>query len=847
MTTPLKNPPKLARWLAGFLESYGEDYAFHGDIEEIFSDMTRDRGYFPACLWYWLQILCAIPQYIFHTIFWSAVMIKNYFKTALRNILRYRIYSLINISGLAAGIACCILIFLWVKDELSFDRFHANSDELCMVRFSIEEEWWSGAPWALAPTLKDENPEVLKCTRFFSRNVLTKYEENIQYKQSALVDRDFFDMFSFPFITGDPETAFESQNSIVITRETAESLFGQEDPVGRIINVNSNWDLVVTGIIENVPENSHLQFDFLAPVELLGEQLITGWSVESTSYVLLGENIDFDHLREKIAGTAMTHDTRTDNQTTVDLQPITRVRLYEMNGTGPILYVYIFSTIAAIILLIASINYMNLTTARASSRAKEVTMRKIIGASKKEIMLQFYGESLLSAFIAMIFSSILVLLIIPSFNELSSKQLTYNPFSDFGTAFGLLGIVIAAGIISGSYPAVAISTFNPLRVIKGAVSIGSYKSATRRILVTGQFASTIILIIATIIMYNQLNYIHSTDLGLNKENIVVIPLNRELIQNYDAFKTELLRNSQVRNVTNASTIPTRIGNVNPVYWEGQSSADYISMNFVSVDYDYFETFGMEIVDGRSFSREFQTDVNGYVINEEAAKLMQLEGSPVGKMFSIWENEGEVLGVVKNFHSRSLHNEIVPIVFTLGFTFTKTVAFVKVQGEDTQGTIDYIQDTFKAFAPGFIFEYTFLNERFEQQYASDERTGALFRDFSILAIFISCLGILGLASFMAEQRTKEIGIRKVLGASQSTIVGLISKEFLLLIFFANLIAWPAGYYCARYLLGQYAYRTDIALWIFLAATGLTLLLALVTVSFQTIRAALSNPVDAIRYE
>jgi len=774
-------------------------------------------------------------------------MLKNYFKIALRTLWQHKIYSSINIAGLAVGMAVCILVLLWVQDELNYDRFHDNTKELYRVVVDHEGTWWTGSPWALAPTLKRDFPEIQKCSRFYSRTMVAKYSDNTYYKNGALADEDFLEMFTFPFIRGNSESAFSSVHSVVLTESTAKHMFGSEDPMGKIFLVNNNFQLSVTGIIRDVPSNSHIQFDFIAPVQLLDENWINGWSVESSSYVLLEKNIQLDELRKKIAGIVMKYDLRTDTERTVDLQPITRIHLYNLNGTDPVLNVYIFSTIALFILSIACINYMNLSTARSGSRAKEICMRKVIGAYKRDILRQFYGESFLATFVAMVLSIGLIFLLLPSFNTLSSKQLSFSIVEDWTSFLSLIGIVLITGFFSGSYPAIVLSSLKPLNLLKGSFKSGSYKSNIRRILVIGQFVITIGLIIMTLMMYKQLQFILNRDLGINKENVVILPLNNDLQQNYEAFKNELLQNPNIPHVTCASSIPTSVGNMNPVYWEGKTEDDYVNFNFVSVDYDYFETFGMEMTDGRVFSREFSTDQTNYIINEEAAKLMDLGESPVDKMFSIWTYEGNVIGVVKNFHSRSLHNGLVPIVFTMGFSFAKSRIFVRIQDTDKQEAINFIRAKALEFSPGFPFEYSFLDDSIDGMYTTDEQTGTLFKYFSILAISISCLGILGLASFMAEQRTREIGIRKVLGASGNTIVLLLSKEFIVLVAIANLLAWPVAYYFVNRWLQNYAFHANLDILIFIGAAIFAVFIALMTVSWQAFKAASVNPAESLKYE
>ena len=778
--------------------------------------------------------------------YWRIAMFKNYLKIALRNFFKHKGYSFINIAGLAVGIACCSLIFLWVKDELSYDKFHDNIDEIYRVILDHEGQWWTSSPWAFAPILKQNYPEVLKSTRYAGRTRLLRYGEHSYYEQGALVDEDFFEIFTFPFIQGDPQTALSALNTIVLTEEAAEKYFPSEDPMGKVLIMNNETDLTVTGVIKNVPSNSTIQFDFLAPVRLIGEERLNSWALESWSFLLMKKGASADDFIEKISGLVMEYDRRTDQKVLASIQPFSRIYLYSLSGTGPILYVYIFSIIALLILLIACINFMNLATARAGNRAKEIGMRKVVGAYKANIIRQFYSESMLSSFIALLLAILLVYLFLPSFNTLSSKQLTLDIAGNLSTILGLIGITVFTGFVSGSYPALILSSFKAVTVLKGSLSSVAKSSPFRKILVVSQFTATVVLIICTAIMYKQLDYIRKRDLGFDRDHVVIIPLSAPLRQNYGSFRDTILQNSDIINVTCATSVPTGVGNINPVYWEGRTSEQYETWNWVAVDYDYFETFNMEMVDGRSFSREFSTDQQNYIVNEEAVKHMELE-SPIGKLFSIWTNEGKIVGVVKNFHSRSLHNEIVPVAFTLGFRWSLSRIFVKIKPDNIPDTIAYLKNTTLQFGPNFPFEYTFLDEYFEGQYRADQQIGTIFKYFALIAVLISCLGLFGLAAFMAEQRTKEIGVRKVLGASITNIITLLSKEFLLLISIANLISWPAAYFIMKRMLSRYAYRTDMAFWIFLTAGILTLFITFLTVSVQTLKAARANPVEALKYE
>ncbi len=774
-------------------------------------------------------------------------MFKNYIKIAFRNLIRQKGYSFINISGLAAGMACCILILLWVQDELSFDEFHENSSSLYRIVVDSDNTIYSASPWALAPTLKNEFPDILKATRVATRTRMLKYGDQSFFNRGVFIDADFLDMFSFSFITGDPKSAFSSKNSIVISKELSDKYFRGEEPVGKILRMDNSVDLTVTGVLENVPPNSHLQFDFAAPVELMGQGRITSWSWESSSYVLLPENAILDEVVSKISGTIMKYDKRTRRQQSVGLQPLSRVYLYALEGGGQIIYVYIFSATAICILLTACINFMNLATARSGSRAKEVGMRKVIGAVKRSIIIQFFGESLLLVLIAMLLAVAAVILILPAFNDLSAKQLSMNIAENWMMLAGLILMALFTGLVSGSYPAFFLSSFKPVKVIKGIAGTGSQASLLRRALVISQFTTTVALIIGTIIIYRQIDFIHNKDLGFDKEDVVLVSMNSEMRKSYESFKTEILQNPGIHNVTAANNVPLSVGNINPVYWEGKGPDDYQTMSFVSIDFDYIQTFGMNITIGRDFSKDLPTDTKNYLINEAALKMTGLE-DPIGKMFSIWTREGRIIGIIKDFHAQPLQNEIAPIVFTLGGqTWLWDDIFIKIDGEKTAEALDYLKSVWSDFSPNYPFEYEFLEDRFLDQYRDVERTGNIFKYFTYLAIFISCLGLFGLASYMAEKRTKEIGIRKVLGANVSIIIRLLSKEFIILVIISNILAWPISYFAMSSMLSNYAYRTTIPLWIFFISGGMAVAIALISVSFQAVKAALTNPVLALKYE
>jgi len=775
-------------------------------------------------------------------------MIRNHLKSAWRGIRRHKGYSFINIAGLAIGMAACLLILLWIRDELSFDKFHENYSAIYLTVPELEGTKYYANPLALAKTFKQQYPEVRKIARYWQWDVLVRNGETAFNEQGGLVDDDFLKIFTFPLLKGTPETVFAARDSIVLTERAARKYFGARDPIGKSLRVNNTTELIVTGIMKDIPANSHLRFEFLSSTKLLGERGETSWSYEASTYVLLQRNADIGEFRKKISGFINEHDKRTKQKVPLHIQPLAKVHLYALNGTDPIVYVYIFLVIALAILVIACINFINLATARANTRAGEIGMRKVVGAARADIIKQFLGEAILSSTLALLAAVCLVYLFLPSFNLLAEKQLTLDIAGDGSIALLLVAIVIFSGLLSGSYPAFLLSSFKPVTVLsKGKSSAAADGCVLRKMLVVSQFSAAIILIIGTIVMSKQLDFIRKKDIGMNRDHVLSISMSREMRPNYPSFKNEIQRNSNIVNVSAARRLPLNIDHMNPVFWEGRGPENYLTMTDASVDYDYFETLGMHMIQGRSFAKKFPTDQENYVLNEEALRMTGL-AAPIGKMFSVWEDKGRIIGIVKNFNSRSLHSPIGPLVFTLSQRHgSYEYIFVKIKPRNVPATISYLKRKATEFAPNSLFEYSFLDEEFNRQYAEDRRSGSIYRYFAILAIFISCLGLFGMASFIAEQRTREIGIRKVLGASVRSIIAMISRDFLSLLVIANVIAWPLAYYLMNKLLKSYAYRTSLSMWIFAAAGVAALLVAQLTVIFQALRAASANPVDSLRYE
>lgn len=842
-----KQPIRIFSVLLEIFTSYDDEYDIVSDLDEIYKNMLIKHGRIKAIVWIWKQVILSIFHFSVFFFRKEYFMFKNYIKVALRTLKKYKIYSLINISGLAIGMVCFFLIMLWVRDELSFNRFHENSGQIYLNIVEFPDVTTQSSPWSLVPTLKNVFPETEMGTRYIRKTVSTRYKDKIFSEEAALVDAEFLKIFTFPIVKGDPNTALSANNSVVITERTAEKYFGDEEPLGKIIKFDNRVDFTVTGVIRNVPANSDLRFDFLALPELfVGRARMQTWSFDGMSFILLKKDVDLENYRKKISGTINKYGSNLVSPCKVDLQPLNRMHLYSLNGTDPVIYVYTFTLISFIVLLIACINFMNLTTAKSSTRMNEIGMRKVFGANRNNIIRQFLSESVMLSIFALFIAVILVYILLPSFNNIVSKQLKFNLIKDISALTGLVFITLVTGLVAGSYPSFYLSSFNPSAVIKGKSQKGEKNAFFRKTLIIVQFTAVVVLLISTLTIYNQISFIQSKNLGFNRKNIINIPINRNIRGKYQEIKKELLKNNNILNVTAASSIPLDIGNVSGFYWEGKTSDQWTDLNFACIDYDYFETFNMEFVKGRSFSKNHSDDIRNYIINESAAKLTGFN-EPVGKKFAMWSTVGEIVGVVKDFHSTSLRNKIPPLVFLVYNNLPYFNMFVRIKSSEVQGTIETIKNTFKTFDPEFLFQYTFLEENFRKQYINEERIGSILKYFSILAISIGCLGLFGLSAFMAERRKKEIAVRKVLGSPVSKILGLISGEFVLLVMISNILAGFIAYKIMAKWLLSFTYKINIGINVFLISGVISIMIALITVSYFSLKAACKNPVDSLKYE
>ncbi len=787
-------------------------------------------------------------------------MFKNYLKIALRNIQRHKTFSFINIFGLAVGMACCLLIFLWVQDEFHFDRFHENRSRIYQVYSELKYQdgrnrVFTGSYYPLAKILRDEVPEVFDALRYEeAANIQVKYgEKSTTDNTVGMTDPSFFSVFSFPLLKGNVETALSDLNSIVITERMAQKYFGDEDPMGKVVNVHGQADLKVTGVIEAVPYHSSLQFDCIIPfVWQFGPSgnEPTHWGGNPLgTFILIHENADLSNIASKINHIYKKYNPSDKVQVDFHLHPLTSLHLYSPEGGGLIRLIMIFSIIALFVLIIACINFMNLSTARSATRSNEVGLRKVVGAKKSDLVQQFFGESILVSLITLFLALVLVWLLIPTFNSLMSKQLSLKLLLQPLVILGVIGIALFTGIVSGSYPALFLSSFQPIQTLKGANRSGATGIIFRKVLVVFQFALSIFLIIGTVVSYRQMSFMRHKELGYDQKDVLCIRMIGTLQSQYETAKNELLRNPNIVSITQSVQHPVNIGSsVRAIDWDGKNPDESASMHFEYVDYDYFKTLGMEIVDGRSFSREHSTDLSeGYIVNEEAVRLMGID-SPVGKRLSVFRKEGRIIGVVKNYHFQPLHEPIRPFVIGADPHWDKNWMFIKLKSINLAKTIGYIKNTCKKFdADDSFMNFHFLENALDYSYRAERQIGQFAGYFTVLAILISCLGLFGLASFMVEQRTREIGIRKVLGASVPGVVFILSKDFTKWVIISNIFAWPAAYFTSQKMLQRFAYRIDVGLEIFILSGIAALIIALLTVSFQAIHTAKTNPVESLRYE
>ncbi len=784
-------------------------------------------------------------------------MIKNYIKVAFRIIKKYKAYSFINLAGLAVGMSACILILLWVQNELSYNRFHENADQLYRA---VEHERMSDGrtlsyplfPTGFGPALKKDYPQVLETARFRRyRGRIVKVGDISFYENNfAFADPELLKIFTFPLLRGDKDTVLSDPSSLILTEKMAEKYYGEKDPIGQVVKVDGAHEFQVTGVLKNIPQNSDIKFDFVVPFTALEKY---GWDMNDwgtfgiSTFVLLNEHTDYREFNTQIKDFLKKYSE--DTIMTISLQPLTKIHLYsagiESSDTdGDIKYVYIFSLIALLILLMACVNFMNLSTARSENRAREVGVRKVIGAKQKNLIFQFFAESVVLALLALLFAVIIAQLALPSFNFLTGKEVSINIFSPSLLVLCLLGIAVLTGVIAGSYPAFVLSSLQPVKTLRRRFSSGGSGGSFRKILVLSQFVLTICLVIAAIVFNRQMHYIRNMNLGIDKDHIVCLDMKGGLEEKSQVLKNEILRNGSVISVTAASDSPA--GNSMSISlddWEGRATDANYLLHLLSVDHDYLNVFDIDLVEGRFF-REDEREGDEYpiVLNETAIKAMGMK-DPIGKRV---RNDFRIIGIIADYHFESLHEVISP----LGMIHTPIDydrLLVKIQSQNLTKTIAAIKKSWMKVAPEYPFEFRFLDEDINDLYENDRKVNTLINISTFLALFIACLGLFGMASYTAEQRTKEIGIRKVFGASIPSIFYLLSQQFSKWVIASNIIAWPLAYFLMNKWLSSFAYHTSQNILIFVLAAVIVLVIAMITVSFQTIKASLANPINSLRHE
>jgi putative ABC transport system permease protein len=807
-------------------------------------------------------------------------MFKNYFKTAFRNLFKSKFYTSINIAGLAVGIATCLLILLYVMNELTYDTYNAKADRIYRVNNEIKFNGnylnLAQVPATMGLTMLNEMPQVENYTRmsWYGSFLVKKGNEDIPEDRVAYADSSLFDVFTLPVIAGDAKTALKERHSLVITESIAKKYFNSTDVIGKTMLINDTGNYKITAVIKDIPKQSHFHFDFFVPMmENYGSNQDNWLSENYTTYILLKKHAEVKQVEAQLNPFMERHigpqlksmiNLSVDNfekgggYIRATLTPLTAIHLHsnktaELEANGNAEYVYIFSAIAMMILLIACVNFMNLSTARSSNRAKEVGVRKVLGSLKRDLIQQFLIESLLISFIALGCALLIAWLLLPYFNQLAGTDILASTLFQPKMCLALVVLMIFVGLLAGSYPAFFLSSFQPVDVLKGKLANGFKRSWLRNALVVFQFVISIILIFGTIVIYNQLNYIHNKDIGFNRNQVITINHTDALKDEATTFRNELLQINGVEDATMTGYLPVNYYRNSNTYFTSPTLEPTTGINLQAwtVDENYVPTLELKILQGRNFSPQFSTDSTGIVINEAAAKFLATKDLLNKKIYTPIDMNSKtlidyhIIGIIKNFNFSSLRDVVTPLALFLGKSNGNIS--VRINSTGIPNIIAQIKNKWKTLAPSKPFDYTFMDEDFNKLYTTEQRMGQIFITFALLAILIACLGLFGLVTYAAEQRTKEIGIRKVLGANVAVIVKMIARDFLKLVIIASLIAFPVAWWAMNKWLQDFAYRISISWWIFFAAALAALFITLVTISFQAIKAAVANPVKSLRSE
>lgn len=791
-------------------------------------------------------------------------MFKNFFLIAVRNIARHKVFTLINVTGLAVGLAASLFILLWVQDEFSFEKFNLKGENIYRVE---EDQFYSGAryhvtvtPVPSGPVWKEKIPEIEDQVRInlWLPRVLFKYNDKVFFESSiAAVDSELLKVFTFPLSMGDPATALNSPHSIILTQKLATKYFGDTNPVGKTLTVENKAQFTVTGVFKNIPANSMFTFSAVIPYSYLKEigAADRSWGNNSIfTFISLKKGADIKSVNKKLTDIVVENNPQT--TTKFSLFPLLDIHLHGQFGfketKGPVIVVTIFTLIALFILLIACINFINLSTAKASGRAKEIGIKKVAGAEQLSIIVQFLLESMLLVAVAMILAVFLVGLSLNIFNNISGKSFILTDLLRARSIMSFILVGLLAGLISGIYPALYLSSFKPVAVLKGETVSGRGNGMLRRVLVVIQFTLSILIAVSAIFMFRQLNFLQNKDLGFNKDNLICIPMPDDMKPKYYSLKQELEKETLIQGVTASMWNPTSMGsNSGGASWDGKDPEKQVLIGTNGIDYDYLKTLNMKLVSGRDFSKDFQGDmahdtVGNFMVNEEVVKLMGI-GDPVGKNFRFMGLNGTIVGVLKNFHFKGADQAIEPMAFALAPIGYLRCILIRLTPGNIPGSLKAVEKSWKTVIPEYPLDYTFIDQDYERLFRAQIRITGLLKYFTILAIIIACLGLYGLSSFSTERRTNEVGIRKVMGADSLTVMYTLAREFLLPVLISIIIAIPLGWILVSKLLKQFAYRIDISFLVFAFIASGAIIIALLTVSFQAYKATGINPAEALKVE
>jgi len=863
-------PAPLAVWILSKMTREDQRESVTDDFEEIWAEIKRDKGTHAARIWYWVQVLKSVPMFLKIQMSWGAAMIKNYLKIAFRILKRKKVFSFINIAGLSIGITCSVFILLLIHYEFSYDRHIENAENIYriitqwpMEYMNTDKITWTSA--RLAPFLKEQFPDVEQAVRVddVPGGVSLSYGNRVFSEEAFyFVDPEFLMVFSTPFIQGQPETALRHPLSVVISEKAAGKYFAGENPLGKILRYNDKFDFQVTGVFKNIPENTHFTYDFLASFQSLrtmrGEDAVymDRWtSMDYQTYIQLREEIDppeFQKVMEK-------HLVENTPQQMKDyhyfLQPLTKIHLGgnipgELAQNSHMKYIYIFAGIAILIMIITCFNYINLSTASFSARAGEINIRKVVGANRKRLIQQFMVEAFLTTMIAFILALVVLYFVMPLVNMMIGAEVEFALLKKMNILASVIALVCLIGFLSAYYPALLLSSYTSISHLKSGRFTGDKRSGlSRNISVVVQFVISTALIVSAIAIHRQVDFIMKRNLGQLNDTIVTLPVvddNDEIKQRIDVFAAELKKESAIKGISVSSWLPTNIRSGDYAVWDGQEKGEKILFHNLRTDYDFLDLYGIPLIEGRNFSKDFPSDMTqAYIVNETAVRSMHMD-DPVGKRFGYQQREGIIIGVVKDFHFVPMNQRIKPLAIRRDPQDMRFIS-IKIDAQHMSRAIRFIEDRWKEISPGFAFEYSFIDEEVDALYRSEKRLNRAVTFFTYIALFLASLGLFGLVMFFVERRVKEIGVRKVLGARIIDIVALLSKDFIRLVLLANLIAVPLSYTLINKWLQSYAYRIDLSAWIFIVSGFLVLVISLLVVSYQTVKAATANPVDSLRYE